>query len=612
MAQDITGEEHIGKFAQLENLFELSLDMMCVASLEGYFLRVNDAFTEVLGYTKAELLSRSFLDLVHPDDVASTQAELGYLGEGKVTFDFENRYQSKDGQWRWLSWRARVAPSGYVVAVARDITEEKNRVMLMEQALEAAPAAMLLVDDDGIIRTSNQYADALFGYDPGELVGQSVDILVPEEHRAHHATFRETFTRAPATRAMGQGRALSAVRKDGERIPLEIGIGPFDTDVMKGVVLSVSDLHEREEYEQRLLEYERIIEQMPIGILLGHFLDEDDPGSFLIDAVNPAGRDAMAFNEDFTGTTIRERFPVLLENGVAQTYLRAARGNEIIDLGHIRYADAGAKEEIFDTKAVPIGNYKLALVYQYVTDLVLYSERLEERERALSRSNRDLEHFAYAVSHDLREPLRMILSFTELLLDSFGQELDETQRHYYEFVTEGGKRMNELLMGLLEYSLVGRKENTLMTVGLERAMLASQANLGVLIEETGTSITHEGLCDVIGDEVQLMQVFQNLISNAIKFRRPDVAPEVHISAEVLKEKFVRVKVRDNGIGIAPEHTDRIFKIFQRLHRREDYPGNGVGLALVQRIIERHGGHVMVESEPGAGTTFSFTLERARA
>ncbi|MEM1349233.1 MAG: PAS domain S-box protein [Myxococcota bacterium] len=610
MAQDISGQRQLGEAARLEDFFELSADPMCMASLSGFFLQVNTAFTTVLGYTREELLATSFLELVHPDDIASTKEELNKLEQGQTTFDFENRYRCKDGAWRWLSWRSRVVPSGCIVAVARDVTDEKNRVMLMEQVLNAAPAAMLLVDDSGIICTSNRYSDELFGYRPGELVGESVDMLVPEEHRGQHKMFRSMFIADPSTRAMGQGRALRAVRKDGVTIPVEIGIGPFENDTIKGVVLTVSDLHEREEYEQRLLEYERIVSQMPVGVLLGHFLDLDDPGSFHIDAVNPAGRSAMAFEGDFTGKTIRERFPSLLESGVAQTCLRAVKTNEIIDLGHIRYGDQGAREEIFDTKAVPIGNGKVALVYQYVTELVLYSERLEQRERDLSRSNRDLEHFAYAVSHDLREPLRMILSFTELLLESFDQELDPTQQRFYGFITEGGERMNELMTGLLEYSRVGRKKNELKPIDLKDVLLGARANLGVLIEETSATITHEGLGVVVGDAMQLMQVFQNLLSNAIKFRRDDAAPEIHVLGEVLDDEQVRVHVRDNGIGIDPKHIARIFQIFQRLHRREDYPGNGVGLALVQRIVERHGSRVEVDSVPGGGATFSFELQRS--
>ncbi len=237
-------------------------------------------------------------------------------------------------------------------------------------------------------------------------------------------------------------------------------------------------------------------------------------------------------------------------------------------------------------------------------------KRAEERLRVyaenLKRSNEDLERFAYVSSHDLQEPLRTIVSFTQLLERRYKGQMGREADEYIDYIVDAGKRMQALINDLLEYSRVTTRGGEITESDSEMALEQAISNLRSQLEASGTAVTHDPLPAVLADPPQLVQVFQNLISNAVKYRREDEPPKVHVSAE-RRNGYVQFSVADNGIGIEPQYFDRIFVIFQRLHGREKYSGTGIGLAVVKRIVERHGGAIRVESEPGKGATFFFTL-----
>jgi signal transduction histidine kinase len=242
-------------------------------------------------------------------------------------------------------------------------------------------------------------------------------------------------------------------------------------------------------------------------------------------------------------------------------------------------------------------------------DLAERKRSEEERERLLSdlsRSNRELEQFAYVASHDLQEPLRMVASYVQLLETRYKGRLDEKADTYIGFAVDGARRMQKLIQGLLEYSRITRKGAELRTVDVNQIVSQALANLSAAVKESRATITKDDLPTVLGDELQLVQLFQNLLANAIKYRKPDTPPLVLISSGRKNREWV-FSVRDNGIGIESEHFDRIFLIFQRLHTREEYAGTGIGLSLCKRIVERHQGRIWVESKPGEGSTFFFTL-----
>lgn len=233
---------------------------------------------------------------------------------------------------------------------------------------------------------------------------------------------------------------------------------------------------------------------------------------------------------------------------------------------------------------------------------------LEKRAKELSISNRELEQFAYIASHDLKEPLRMVSSYLLLLEKRYSDKLDDEATEYIGYAVDGARRMNDLVDGLLMYSRIDRSTSPLGPVDLEEELEVVTTNLEVSIKDTSASLTHDPLPQVIGDRRQIGQLFQNLISNALKFQNGH-DPMVHVSAQAAGKDWT-ISVRDNGIGIPPEHSERIFQMFKRLHTREEYPGNGMGLAICKKIVERHGGKIWFESEPGKGATFLFTLPKS--
>jgi len=230
---------------------------------------------------------------------------------------------------------------------------------------------------------------------------------------------------------------------------------------------------------------------------------------------------------------------------------------------------------------------------------------LAERAKDLERSNMELQQFAYVASHDLQEPLRTIASFTQLLAKRYGDKLDDKAREFIAFAVDGSKRMQTLINDLLSFSRVGTQGRRLVSVSTDAVLDAVLKNLKRGIEESRAIITRDPLPIVLADELQLSQILQNLIGNAIKFRRNQAAT-VHIGAERTASGW-NISVRDNGIGVAPEHSERIFVIFQRLHTKTQYPGTGIGLAICKKIAERDGGRIWLEPTPGGGSTFTFSI-----
>jgi PAS domain S-box-containing protein len=254
----------------------------------------------------------------------------------------------------------------------------------------------------------------------------------------------------------------------------------------------------------------------------------------------------------------------------------------------------------------PAGNVTGALsTARDITDLRRAQEARELAAADLERSNKELEQFAYVASHDLQEPLRMVSSYVQLLAQRYEAQLDDKARKYIGYAVDGAVRMQQLIEDLLLYSRAGTRGGPLEPTDSLAALDGAVQNLAKAIEEKGASITHGDLPVVRADAPQLTQVFQNLLSNAVKFRG-EAPPRIHVSAEDNGSVWT-FSVRDNGIGIEPQYADRVFVIFQRLHTRQEYAGTGIGLAVCQRIIERHGGRIWFESEPGVGSTFYFTI-----
>jgi PAS domain S-box-containing protein len=348
--------------------------------------------------------------------------------------------------------------------------------------LEVAPDPIVIVDERGSIVIVNRQTELDFGYSRDELVGQPVEILVPERYRPTHVADRSRYQADPHTRPMGIGLELFGRRKDRSEFPVEISLSPLRSEGETLIISIIRDITGRKESEERL---------------------------------------------------------------------RATAAD-------------------------------------------------------LERSNKELEQFAYVASHDLQEPLRMVASYTQLLARRYKGKLDQDADEFIGFAVDGARRMQELINDLLAYSRVGSRALELQRVQTGDVVDRVISDLRGAIDDAGATVTRGDLPAVPADPTQLQQLFQNLIANGIKFRQPDIAPKVHVSARPSDRNWV-FAVADNGIGIEPQYLDRIFVLFQRLHSRAKYPGTGIGLAICKKIVERHGGTIRVQSEPGVGTTFEFTL-----
>jgi signal transduction histidine kinase len=296
-------------------------------------------------------------------------------------------------------------------------------------------------------------------------------------------------------------------------------------------------------------------------------------------------------------------------------------------LGTLAAASRAASTGAHDHEIPPVGTGEIAalasdvehmrreLVQQVSEVRQLHAEAehshalLRDQAQELERSNRDLEQFAYVASHDLQEPLRKVASFTQLLQKRYGGQLDDRADQYIAFAVDGAHRMQRLIQDLLAFSRVGRSGDAPQDVDLETVLEQVLHDLGERVADTGAEVTHEPLPVVRGERALLATLLLNVVGNALKFRHPDRPPRVHLSARRDGETW-EISCTDNGIGIDPQYADRVFVIFQRLHAKDVYTGTGIGLALVKRVVEHHGGRAWVEPAPDGGTTVRWTLRAA--
>ena len=420
------------------------------------------------------------------------------------------------------------------------------------------------------------------------------------------------LARAVATGEIVRDEAIEVVAGDRGRRVFSVSAGPIrhDEGTRYAAAATFIDITARRTAEDAVRaggeRFELAARSIPQVFAL-----YDRSGRYLF--VNEAGARLLGRpQDDLVGRSDEEVF-----GSGAPAYCRLVREtitSQKETRGEFRVADADGGERIVLAICRPLlqenGDCReVLLIGNDVTGERRAASALEEYAAELARSNDELQQFAYVASHDLQEPLRSIVSFVQLLERRYRGRFDEDADEMIAYITEGGSRMQALINDLLAFSRISTRGSDFAVIPLDEVVAEAVLDLRTLIAESGTGVRYGGLPTVLGDRGQLVQVFENLVANAIKFRRPEIAPEVTVSA-VRDRTMWHVMVEDNGIGIEPEYFDRIFEIFQRLHTRDVYPGTGIGLALVKKIVERHGGRVWVDSVPGAGTVFHVTLPAA--
>ncbi|MFN8653160.1 MAG: PAS domain S-box protein [Gemmatimonadales bacterium] len=501
IARDITARKENDRRLReseerLNSVVESLSEGLVISDLDGKLLHWNRAGLKIHGFdTMDDLLrpvmqSEQLFELSTLDGQVLTVGEwpLSRLLQGETVRDLDLRVRRRDKPWeRILRYGGSLVsqPGGGRLAVLSiaDLTDRwmaENRFRLV---VEACPTGIAVVNEHGLITMVNGEFERMFGWSREDLVGQSVECLIPTPLREGHAGLRQGYQQSEARpRRMGTGRDLVGRRQDGTEFPVEVGLTPMLLGGERSVLAVVTDITER----------------------------------------------------------------------------------------------------------------------QAAADL------LARHQRELERSNQELAQFAYVASHDLQEPLRMVSSYTELFVDRYMGQVDERAAKYLKYITDGARRMQQLIHDLLSYARVESQGKPLVPTPVAANLAVVQHDLGAAVKDAGGTIEAGPLPEVWADPGQLRQLLQNLLANAVKFRSPERPVRVAIRA-VGEGKQVRLSVSDNGIGIPPEFAERVFAMFQRLHTREEYDGSGIGLSIARRIVERHGGRIWIEPSDGPGTTVVFTL-----
>ena len=488
----------------VERFFALSLDMLCIAKSDGYFKRVSPAFIQTLGWSADEMLTRLFLDFVHPDDRAATLHEVErQVAGGEQVLEFDNRYQHKDGSWRVLSWKSVPQPDGLMYAIARDITEHKR---------------------------------------------------AEEELRKSEEKYRTLFD--------------------------SIDVGVCTIEVL--------------------------------------FDGNDKPVDYRFLEVNPSFEKQTGI-QNVRGRRMREIAP-LHEEHWFEIYGKIALTGE-----PARFENQAAQlHRWYDVYAFRVGEPQerhVAIHFKDITERKRVEEalrrahdelemRVEERTAELSKRTRDLETLLYVTSHDLREPLRSIENFSRMVHDRYADHLDDKGKDFLRRVVRGAQRMDQLMTDLLALSRAQRMDQPTVEVEGERIVEEALRRLGDKIKETGATVrVVKPLPQFRANSTWATQGVYNLLTNALKFARPNEAPDIEIAPyqpSGMASAEIGLVVRDRGLGVAPEHAERIFQLFQRAVGRE-IEGTGAGLAIVRQVAERHGGRAWVQPREGGGAEFVLTF-----
>ncbi len=477
----------------------------------------------------------------------------------------------------------------------------RHTELTFQLIVESSPNAIVLVNKEGKIAYINNQTEKLFHYTRTELIGREVEILLPKRYTHKHPEFRQMFFNTPVVRAMGAGRELFALRKDNTEFPIEIGLTPLVTVDGTLVLASIIDITERKKAEDR---FRLVVELSPYCMVL----------------VNKEGVITLVNKqtEILFGYERNELMGQKLEILIPHRFSKEHPGYRKQFFKDLKNRPMGPGKDLFarrkDGSEVPVeiglnpiettdGQMVLASVID-ITERK-HQEATLKKQIELETKNKELEQFAYIASHDLQEPLRTVSNYMQIFEEDYFEQLDTNAHNYIRSVKNATQRMSMLVKALLHYSRLGR-DKKLTHSSLQVLVSTVIADLKTVIDSSGAIIEIGNLPELNVFETELRQLFQNLITNAIKFKRKNQTPHIQINAEKSGDLWY-FSVRDNGIGIKPEHFGRIFEIFQRLNPGTEYEGNGIGLANCKKIVEIHKGDIWIESALGEGSTFFFTI-----
>jgi two-component system CheB/CheR fusion protein len=589
----------------------------------------------ITGYTLKNLQELTLGSLNHPtdrrDDITFFAKLIASPGSSVRK---THRLKTKDGQYIWIdgTYTNLLHEDGInsIVYIFSDITEIK----ITELALRASegkyrflfdnnPLPLWIFELDSLrILEVNTSAISHYGYSREEFLSMTIKDIRPEEDAVRIEQIDRTIPRID-TQMLGEWRHR---KKNGKIIYVSLAGYEIDYQGRRAMIIISIDITDRYLAEQKLKEsHQRLIklthkvppaiyefEIDPNGKMWFRFMSK---GIELIwpkvkarDIVRaPVTEFSLVHNEDIERFTqsIRESYKELKDWEIEfRTHKRT---------GAVKWIQASARPERKPDGGVTWYGYMQDISNLKKTEETLreLNEDLRKQAEELAASNQELERFAYVASHDLQEPLRMVSSFLQLLEKKYNRQLDAQAQQYIHFAVDGAERMKQLILDLLAYSRLGTQAQPFESVNLNLILEDVRASLKSLIQENHVTIHVQTLPTVHAIRTQMFQLFQNLISNAVKYRKPDQTPQIHIRSRE-NTAYWYMEIEDNGIGIDERFYDKIFIVFQRLHNRSEHSGTGIGLAICKKIVERHGGSIGVNSQPGKGSTFYFSIPKFRS
>ncbi len=613
---------------RFKRLLEAAPDAMVIANAHGAIELVNAQTERMFGYDRSELLGRP-IEVLLPASLAHRHAQhrAAYvhaprprmMGEGLV---LEGRRKGGEVFPVEIALSPLETERGMLVmAAVRDITERRRSEAaerLLLAIMRSSNDAIISCDTNGLVTSWNPGAETIFGYSASEITGKPIALLFPPERAEEEARIdRRVMTGGGHVAHYETERR----RKDGSVVAVSITVAPIRNE--KGEITGVSkfahDITDRKRVEIEIRELNRTLEQrveQRTHELLNSEKRYHDALDSLMEGVQIIGFDwrYIYINDAALEQSTYGR-EVMLGHNIMELYPRVEHTPLFHDLRicmeqrtprslETDFHFPNGKVATFQLSIQPVREGLLILSTDITQRKQYEAELLEQREQ-LQRQNTELEQFAYIASHDLQEPLRMVTSFMQLLQRRLGGKLGQDADEYIGYAVDGAHRMKQVINDLLIYSRLGRPVE-LTDVDLAQVLDQVLFDLDLAIKEAGARVEHRGLPCLRAGRTEMLQVFQNLISNAIKFRRDHVAPVITVRCEAEGDHW-HFRVEDNGIGIDEAYRYKIFIPFKRLHDRTKFPGTGIGLAVVNKIVQRYGGTIWCEPAPAHGTVFHFTL-----